>query len=94
MLDAMLGDEMGDISRSVDGLCATAVNRAVDEMFDAVLDRLVYQVLALRLFGCVSNSSLRRVHILAIRITGRIQNRSLVRTWTLNTPQIEVEVRL
>jgi hypothetical protein len=42
LLDLVLVDEMGDRGRVAVGFLAAAVDRAVHEEFDALLDRLVY----------------------------------------------------
>lgn len=55
----MLGDEVRDVGRVVDGLFAAAVNGAVDEVLHAVFQGFVDQAFALGFF-CVSVYTLIR----------------------------------
>lgn len=58
-LDVVLGDEVRDVGRVVDGLFAAAVNGAVDEVLHAVFQGFVDQAFALGFF-CVSVYTLIR----------------------------------
>jgi hypothetical protein len=50
-LDVVFVDEVRDYSWVFKGLGAASINRAVDEMLDAVFDCLVNEVYSLGLFG-------------------------------------------